>query len=166
MNELEKVKSDNEHRAANNATQSGEVHNPGTEGISRRNFLGAGSTALATAALAGLTAHAQETQDTRKADKDISASDPGQENKPLVEENPNSNAPPPTDSGIGNELDLNFEYTLSSGLNFGFGYARLFAGQFLKTTTGGNDYTYPYAYFQYNFSKSGFHFPVRTNRPN
>jgi len=67
---------------------------------------------------------------------------------------------------IGNELDLVFEYTLNNGLNFGFGYARLFAGQFLKTTTGGNDYTYPYAYFQYNFSKSGFHYPVRTNRPN
>jgi hypothetical protein len=67
---------------------------------------------------------------------------------------------------IGNELDLAFEYSLNSGLNFGFGYARLFAGQFLKTTTGGNDYSYPYAYFEYNFSKSGFHFPVRTNRIN
>ena len=67
---------------------------------------------------------------------------------------------------IGNELDLAFEYTLNKGLNFGFGYARLFAGQFLKTTAGGIDYGYPYAYFQYNFSKSGFHYPVRTNRPN
>src|SRR5258708_11431016 len=99
MNELEKVDSGNEHGAANEATQSGEIHNPGTEGISRRNFLGAGPTASATAALAGLTAHAQETQDTRKADKDISASNPGQENKPLLDENPSSNAPPPTDSG-------------------------------------------------------------------
>lgn len=67
---------------------------------------------------------------------------------------------------IGNELDLVCEYTLNKGLNFGFGYARLFAGQFLKTTTGGHDYTYPYAYFQYNFSKSGFHYPVKSNKPN
>jgi hypothetical protein len=67
---------------------------------------------------------------------------------------------------IGNELDLVAEYQMNRGLSFGFGYARLFAGQFLKTTTPGNDYSYPYAYFQYNFSKSGFHFPVTPNRPN
>jgi oxalate decarboxylase len=75
---------------------------PGTEGLSRRSFLGVSSTALATAALAGLTAHAQgtqDTQDTRKADKDHSVSDPGQENKPLLAENPDSNVPPPTDHG-------------------------------------------------------------------
>jgi Alginate export len=67
---------------------------------------------------------------------------------------------------IGNELDLAFEYELNKGLNFGFGYARLFAGPFLKSTTGGHDYVYPYAYFEYNLSKSGFHFPVRTNQRN
>jgi Alginate export len=67
---------------------------------------------------------------------------------------------------IGNELDLVAEYQLNKGLNFGFGYARLFAGQFLKTTTPGHDYSYPYAYVEYNFSKSGFHFPVTPNRPN
>jgi quercetin dioxygenase-like cupin family protein len=66
---------------------------------SRRNFLGVGSTALATAALAGIAAHAQETQDTRKADKDHSASDPGQENQALLAENSSSNMPPPTDHG-------------------------------------------------------------------
>jgi Alginate export len=38
---------------------------------------------------------------------------------------------------IGNELDLIFEYQYSEGLVFGFGYGRLFAGQFLKTTTPG-----------------------------
>jgi oxalate decarboxylase len=99
MKELEKIKSGNEPGAASEAAQSGDVHNPGTEGISRRNFLGVGSTTLATAALAGLTAHAQDVQDTRKAEKDISASNPGQENKPLLDENPSSNAPPPTDEG-------------------------------------------------------------------
>jgi hypothetical protein len=67
---------------------------------------------------------------------------------------------------IGNEIDLVGEYTLNNGLNFGFGYARLFAGQFLKTTTPGHDYSYPYAYVEYNFSKSGSHFPITPNKPN
>jgi Alginate export len=67
---------------------------------------------------------------------------------------------------IGNELDLVAEYELNKGLNFGFGYARMFAGQFLETTTSGHDYSYPYAYFEYNFSKSGFHFPVTPNKRN
>jgi alginate export protein len=67
---------------------------------------------------------------------------------------------------IGNELDLVAEYELNKGLNFGFGYARMFAGQFLETTTPRHDYSYPYAYFEYNFSKSGFHFPVTPNKRN
>ena len=67
---------------------------------------------------------------------------------------------------IGNELDLVAEYQLNKGLSFGFGYARLFAGQFLKAATPGHDYSYPYAYFQYNFSKSNFHFPITPNRRN
>jgi oxalate decarboxylase len=49
--------------------------------------------------LTGLAANAQETQDTRKAEKDISDSNPGQENRPLLGENPSSNTPPPTDHG-------------------------------------------------------------------
>jgi len=57
------------------------------------------SATLATAALAGVAASAQETQDTRKAERDNSISNPGQENKPLLEENPSSNMPPPTDHG-------------------------------------------------------------------
>jgi oxalate decarboxylase len=68
-------------------------------GLTRRDFLEVTSTALATAGLTGLTAHAQEMQDTRKAEKDNSLSDPGQENKPLLDENPSSNMPPPTDHG-------------------------------------------------------------------
>jgi len=72
-------------------------------------------------------------------------------------------AHPGANRHVGNELDLTAEYRLYSGLNFGFGYARLFAGQFLKTTTPGHDYSYPYAYFEYNFSKPRFHSPVRTN---
>ncbi len=69
------------------------------ESPSRRSFIGISSAALATAAFSGLTASAQQTQDTRSAEKGISASDPGQENKPLLDENPESNMPPPTDHG-------------------------------------------------------------------
>lgn len=67
---------------------------------------------------------------------------------------------------IGNEFDTVAEYELNKGLNFGFGYGRMFAGQFLATTTLGHDYGYPYAYFEYNFSKSGFHFPLTPNKRN
>jgi oxalate decarboxylase len=56
------------------------------------------SLALATAAI-GLTAHAQEKTSMQKAEHDHSSSDPGQENKTLLAENPNSNTPPPTDHG-------------------------------------------------------------------
>jgi oxalate decarboxylase len=69
------------------------------ESPSRRSFLGMSSVALATAAFAGLTANAQERASTQKAEHDHSSSDPGQENKPLLAENPNSNTPPPTDHG-------------------------------------------------------------------
>src|SRR5438270_103101 len=67
---------------------------------------------------------------------------------------------------IGNEFDVVAEYEVNKGLNFGFGYARMFAGQFLNQTTPGYDYSYPYAYFEYNFSKSGFHFPLTPNNRN
>lgn len=66
---------------------------------SRRNFLGMSSLALATTAFAGLTANAQERASTQKAEQDHSSSDPGQENKALLDLNPNSNTPPPTDHG-------------------------------------------------------------------
>src|SRR5438105_598160 len=66
---------------------------------SRRSFLSAGSATLATAAFAGLTANAQQSDDTRKAEQDHSSSDPGQENRALLNENPNTNVPPATDHG-------------------------------------------------------------------
>ena len=65
----------------------------------RRNFLSLSSVALASAALTGLAAKAQEKASTQKAEHDHSSSDPGQENKALLAENPNSNNPPPTDHG-------------------------------------------------------------------
>jgi len=70
-----------------------------SERASRRGFLRRGSAALATAALAGRTANAQETANTRKAEGDHSSSDPGRENRTLLELNPNSNTPPPSDHG-------------------------------------------------------------------
>jgi hypothetical protein len=73
-------------------------------------------------------------------------------------------AHPGANPHVGNELDLVSEYTLNKGLSFGVGYARLFAGQFLRTTTAGSDYSYPYAYLEYNFSKSGFHLPFAPSR--
>ncbi len=69
------------------------------DGLSRRSVLGMGSAALAAATLAGLTAHAQTREGTRQAEGDHSSSNPGQENKALLAENPNSNTPPPTDNG-------------------------------------------------------------------
>ena len=57
------------------------------------------SVALAAAAFTGVTANAQSRESTQKAEHDHSSSDPGQENKALLELNPNSNMPPPTDHG-------------------------------------------------------------------
>ena len=67
--------------------------------LSRRNFLRAGS-AVAMTALAGASAlRGQERPSTRAAEHDHSSSDPGPENKSLLDENPDSNTPPPTDHG-------------------------------------------------------------------
>jgi oxalate decarboxylase len=71
----------------------------GNGALSRRNFLGVGSAGLATAALASLAVNAQERANIAKGERDHSASNPGPENKPLLEENPASNLPPPTDYG-------------------------------------------------------------------
>src|SRR5260370_40545623 len=69
------------------------------EALSRRNCLRPGSAALAMTALARAPALGQERPDTQAAEHDHSSSDPGQENKPLLDENPSSNMPPPTDHG-------------------------------------------------------------------
>ena len=72
---------------------------PVLDGVSRRSFLGVGSAALATVAMAGIAAQAQQREDTAKAESDHSSNDPGPENRPLLEMNPNTNTPPPTDHG-------------------------------------------------------------------
>ena len=62
-------------------------------GASRRNFISLTPVALATAAFA----NGQSPADTRAAERDHSLSNPGQKNKPLIDENPNTNTPPATD---------------------------------------------------------------------
>jgi oxalate decarboxylase len=69
------------------------------DGPSRRRFFEAGSAAMAAAVITGMPATAQDRATVRKAESDHSSSDPGQENKVLLGENPNSNTPPPTDFG-------------------------------------------------------------------
>jgi oxalate decarboxylase len=70
------------------------------QGISRRSFLGAGSAAaLATVVVAGLAAQGQTRENTAKAETDHASSDPGPENRVLLDENRDTNTPPPTDHG-------------------------------------------------------------------
>ena len=80
------------------------------EAFSRRKFLTTG--ALAASALVGVTTlRGQERASTQAAEHDHSSSDPGQENKPLLEENPDSNMPPPTDHGDMVPLWYSFDLT-------------------------------------------------------
>src|ERR1700719_3185308 len=79
------------------SNQNGNISTP--DGVSRRSFLGVGSATLATVAMTGLVAHAQERDDTQKAEGDHSSSDPGPENQVLLKQNRNTNTPPPTDHG-------------------------------------------------------------------
>src|SRR3981081_2426220 len=79
--------------------------------MSRRSVLGMGSAALAAAAFGGLSAHAQTREGTRQAEGDHSSSNPGQENKPLLNENPNSNMPPPSDNGDVGPIWYSFDLT-------------------------------------------------------
>jgi len=81
-----------------------------SKAVSRRNLLGIGS-ALATTALAGVAANAQTQANTRTAERGPSASNPGPENRPLLNENPNSNTPPPTDNGDVGPIWYSFDLT-------------------------------------------------------
>src|SRR5258708_36808315 len=94
-----------------NRTSGPQESRGGTEGLSRRSFLEVGSAGLAGGALASLTTNAQERADTEKADQDHSSSNPGPENKPLLDENPNSNLPPPTDPGHIEPIWYSFDLT-------------------------------------------------------
>jgi hypothetical protein len=52
---------------------------------------------------------------------------------------------------VGQEIDLIGEYKFDEGIIAGFGYARLFAGSFLKAVSPGKDYNYPFLYLTYRF---------------
>jgi len=68
--------------------------------VSHRNFLRTGSAASVTALMAqGATLRGQERPNTQAAEHDRSSSDPGLGNKPLLDENPDSNLPTTTDHG-------------------------------------------------------------------
>jgi oxalate decarboxylase len=97
-----------EENNPNSEQQESQTH---AEGLSRRTFLGVGSAGLATAALTSLAANAQERVNIAKAEQDHSASNPGPENKPLWEENPASNLPPPTDYGNIEPVWYSFDLT-------------------------------------------------------
>lgn len=75
---------------------------------SRRDFLAVGATA---AAGLSATAHTQTAQNTRGAEGDQSASNPGQTNAGLVALNPNSNLPPATDHGSVPAVWYSFDLT-------------------------------------------------------
>src|SRR3984893_13292917 len=96
---------------ADNRTTGEQESKPGTEGLTIRAFVGVGSAGLASAALASLAVNAQEKADTEKAEQDHSASNPGPENKPLLDQNPNSNLPPPTDHGNIQPIWYSFDLT-------------------------------------------------------
>lgn len=52
---------------------------------------------------------------------------------------------------VGQELDGILTYTYSPQLQVNGGLAHIFPGEFLKTTTGGHSYTYPYVMVTYVF---------------
>src|SRR6266446_1117951 len=97
--------------ALENRTSEQQESKPGTDGVSRRTFLGIGSAGLASAALASLAVNAQDRTDIEKGEHDHSVSNPGPENQALLDENPNSNLPPPTDSGNIDPVWYSFDLT-------------------------------------------------------
>jgi oxalate decarboxylase len=74
--------------------QTPDSDQPSAPPVTRRNFIAGGSAGLATTALASIAA-----AQTAVEQKRIPANDPGQNNLPLLKENPSSNDPLPTDRG-------------------------------------------------------------------
>lgn len=77
--------------------------------LTRRAFVGA--VALAGAGLTGGAALAQTRAEAKRGRTGINASDPGEENKPLLVQNPNSNEPPVTDHGDVGAIWYSFDLT-------------------------------------------------------
>ena len=59
--------------------------------------------------------------------------------------------PGATSNHLGTELDLIADYTQNSHVSYGFGFAHIFTGEFLKQATPGKSYNYPFAYATYIF---------------
>lgn len=59
--------------------------------------------------------------------------------------------PRATSTHLGTELDLIGTFKQNSHVTYGFGFAHLFTGAFLKETTPGKSYNYPFAYVTYTF---------------
>jgi hypothetical protein len=60
----------------------------------------------------------------------------------------------PTGAGgthVGQEIDVQGMYKYNKALQFGLGYGHIIPGQFLKVTTPGKSYNYPYATLTYAF---------------
>jgi oxalate decarboxylase len=101
-----------------------------SEKLTRRSMVtGLGTAAILTAGALSSIAEAQQSAGQASSSESHNTSggqpptDPGPENKPLIEENPSSWAPPPTDSGDVN----NFRYPFAFGHNrvsHGAGWAR------------------------------------------
>ena len=59
--------------------------------------------------------------------------------------------PSATSRHLGQEVDISAQYQVNEGVAAGFGCARLYSGQFLRTTSPGKDFTYPFVYLTYRF---------------
>jgi hypothetical protein len=57
----------------------------------------------------------------------------------------------PVSNDVGQELDLQGQYTWNSTVELRIGYAHFFTGEFLNQTTKGKDFNYPYAMLTYTF---------------
>jgi oxalate decarboxylase len=79
------------------------------QGVSRRSFVGAA--ALAGASLISSAALAQSRAQTESGRQGDNASDPGPENTPLLNQNPDSNKPPFTDTGNPGPTWYSFDIT-------------------------------------------------------
>ena len=55
---------------------------------------------------------------------------------------------------VGREFDAWAEWQWRKTVEVGFGYAQFFSGEFLKRTTAGRDYHYPFFYVTYHLTKT------------
>ncbi|MEI9976751.1 MAG: alginate export family protein [Ignavibacteriota bacterium] len=60
-------------------------------------------------------------------------------------------APTATSRHLGTELDLIADFQQNQHVTYGFGLAHIFSGAFLRQTTPGKDFNYPFVYVTYKF---------------